>query len=515
MLYLRYFYLVVFLAAFFLQLPAQKNKREFSPEVLTGDTMLFKNPTKIAKEAVNKAIEEYKQKYAEGFKNATVRKLRNQCEDALKLAEKTGDKNLQLQILPYLKSLAEWKNDKKEAEDYSQKMQLLQATMTAKSVEIPTGNYKPIPTEPIKTPETKVIAPASSPTVVYVETPKSPEKAPSPKAVAAEKAKQEKEKMLMMDILKEHKEAVQGMNEAQAKNALLELQQRSMTDSFNYIKITDSLAIITKDWELNENKAELKVEESQKKFSWALAGLVAIIAIAVFFRFRKEQKYSNILGEKNALIAKEKERSEELLLNILPATVAEELKLKGIATARYYQNVTVLFTDFKDFTKIASQLSPEELVADLDYCFKKFDSIVLKYSLEKIKTIGDSYMVASGIPETSPDHALRMMRAAKEMVAFINEWKTQKIMEKKPYFEARIGAHTGPVVAGVVGSKKFAYDIWGDTVNVASRMESSGEVGKINISAATYELIKIEFACTYRGKVAAKNKGEIDMYFVG
>lgn len=512
---MRYFSLIILLFSLYLPLHAQKSKNNFEVSVLKDDSLLYSNLTpKTAAEAVKLAIQDYKKESAEGLKNKSVRKLRTQCEEALQLAEKAGDKNLQIQILPYLKNLADWKKDHKEAEMYAQKMQSLQVAVAAKKVEIPAANYKPINNEPVKTPDVKIVTAPQTPTVIYVPVEKEAEKKPSPKAVAAEKARQEKEKIMMLDILKEHKEAVQSMNEVQAKNALLELQQRSLVDSFNYIKITDSLAIINKDLELNENKAELRVQASQKKFSWAMALLVALVAVGVFLRFRKEKKYSNVLAEKNDIIAKEKERSEELLLNILPVAVAEELKTKGSATARHYENVTVLFTDFKNFTSIAAQLSPQDLVADLDYCFKRFDTIILKYGLEKIKTIGDAYMVASGIPETSPDHALRMIRAAKEMIAFTSEWKTQKISENKPYFEVRIGAHSGPVVAGVVGSKKFAYDIWGDTVNVASRMESSSEVGRINISAATHELVKIEFNCTYRGKVSAKNKGEIDMYFV-
>jgi class 3 adenylate cyclase len=213
-------------------------------------------------------------------------------------------------------------------------------------------------------------------------------------------------------------------------------------------------------------------------------------------------------------IKKGKKRSDELLLNILPAEVAEELKEKGTAEAKQFDDVTVIFTDFKDFTRISEKLSPVELVAEIDMYFKVFDNIIGKYNIEKIKTIGDSYMAAGGLPVPNKTNPTDVLKAALEIQQFMFEYSQQKKNNGKEIFEIRIGIHTGPVVAGIVGVKKFAYDIWGDTVNIASRMESSGEAGKVNISGSTYQLVKDEFACTYRGKIQAKNKGEIDMYFV-
>ena len=207
-------------------------------------------------------------------------------------------------------------------------------------------------------------------------------------------------------------------------------------------------------------------------------------------------------------------RSEALLLNILPWSIAEELKTKGRTEATHFENVTVLFTDFKDFTSIAEKLPASQLVAEIDYCFKAFDSIVGRYPIEKIKTIGDSYMCAGGVPVVNSTHAKDMMRVALEMRQFMNEYALARTKEGRIFFEIRIGVHTGPVVAGIVGDKKFAYDIWGDTVNIASRMESSGEAGKINISGTTYALVKDEFHGFHRGKIHAKNKGEIEMYFL-
>ena len=214
-------------------------------------------------------------------------------------------------------------------------------------------------------------------------------------------------------------------------------------------------------------------------------------------------------------IGKEKQRSEELLLNILPEETAQELKEKGHANAKHIDQVTVLFTDFKGFTAMSEKLSPEALVKDLHLCFSLFDDICEKYGVEKIKTIGDAYMAAGGLPSPNQTHAQDVVKAALEMVEAVESGKVKKIAENLPFFEIRIGIHTGPVVSGIVGVKKFQYDIWGDTVNTASRMESSGEVGKVNISQATYQLIKNDsyFKFHNRGKIEAKGKGKIEMYF--
>jgi len=213
-------------------------------------------------------------------------------------------------------------------------------------------------------------------------------------------------------------------------------------------------------------------------------------------------------------ISNGKKRSDELLLNILPSEVAEELKKNGRAEAKQFDHVTVMFTDFKNFTKVSETLTPSELVNEIHTCFKAFDHIMDKFGIEKIKTIGDSYMCAGGLPVVNLTHATDMVTAALEILQFMQQHMEQRKREGKVVFEIRTGIHTGPVVAGIVGVKKFAYDIWGDTVNMASRMESSGEAGKINISSSTYALIKDQFSCTHRGKIDAKNKGEVDMYFI-
>ncbi len=207
----------------------------------------------------------------------------------------------------------------------------------------------------------------------------------------------------------------------------------------------------------------------------------------------------------------EKNRSDELLLNILPAEVAEELKERGSTTARHFDEVTVLFTDFKGFTTISEQLSAQELVDELHTCFKAYDEIISRYNIEKIKTTGDAYLAVSGLPSANPNHAGDIILAAMDICEYMHHRRRER---GGGTFEVRVGVHSGSVVAGIVGVKKFAYDIWGDTVNTAARMEQYSEAGRINISQTTYDRVQDRFYCLHRGKIDVKNKGEIDMYFV-
>jgi ligand-binding sensor domain-containing protein/class 3 adenylate cyclase len=245
---------------------------------------------------------------------------------------------------------------------------------------------------------------------------------------------------------------------------------------------------------------------------------ILVVYLLIKWRERKlkaeNEKLEQTVVIRTAEVVAEKKKSDDLLLNILPEEVAEELKAKGTAEAKLIDEVTVLFTDFKGFTSISEKLSPKDLVSDIHECFSAFDRIIEKHGIEKIKTIGDAYMAAGGLPVPNTTHAIDVVNAALEIAKFVEEGKAKKISENKPYFEIRIGVHTGPVVAGIVGVKKFAYDIWGDTVNTASRMESSGEAGKVNISETTYDMVKGRFNCLHRGKIQAKNKGEMSMYFI-
>ncbi len=284
-------------------------------------------------------------------------------------------------------------------------------------------------------------------------------------------------------------------------------------DSVSNITSVQQMADLRTDFEISKKQIEVDLLNQQKKNQQIIVVatvialfLICLLAIGLYRRY-------TFTKETNRIIEKERERSDSLLLNILPKETAQELKLSGKVKAKKFEAVSVLFADFKGFTKYAEELSPEQLVERVDFYFSKFDTIIEKYGLEKIKTIGDAYMCAGGLPFTTDDHAYKTVCAAQEMMSFVEVTKKSSSADQR--FDIRIGINTGPVVAGVVGTKKFAYDIWGDTVNIAARMESNSVAGKINVSENTYGLIKDSFQCAYRGEIEAKNKGTLRMYFVG
>ncbi|MFN0016228.1 MAG: adenylate/guanylate cyclase domain-containing protein [Saprospiraceae bacterium] len=317
----------------------------------------------------------------------------------------------------------------------------------------------------------------------------------------------ERERQKLMEELSASRALIDRMTDDQLKASLLLMQQRTKLDSMEYQNKVDSLNIAN---------AELAIRESKSERNFYIAGLLIVLLLAggTTYSFIRARQNAKVLEEKNKMIRSEQERSENLLLNILPALVADELKKQGSTNARYFEDVSVLFADFVGFSKIAEKLTPQQLVSELDTCFRAFDEIIAKYDLEKIKTIGDAYMAAGGLPNGGGSQLRDMVEAARDMQIWLATWNIDRARNKQPLFEARIGIHSGPVVAGVVGSKKFAFDIWGDTVNIAARIEAAGEGGKINISGEVHNVIKDFFDCQYRGKIAAKNKGEIDMYFV-
>ena len=251
-------------------------------------------------------------------------------------------------------------------------------------------------------------------------------------------------------------------------------------------------------------------------YAYAAYGILFLILLFLFqqWRFlsyrRAESRISERMELKIQNLAAEKERSDKLVAEFLTKKTADQIRSKGKAKWEKYERATVLFSDIQGFTKIAEEMNPEKLIDELDTFFFHFDSVVEKYNIEKIKTIGDAYMAAGGIPLKNSTNPVEVVLAALEMQSYMQQLKSTRAK----IWDLRIGIHTGPVIAGVVGHKKITYDIWGDTVNTASRMESSGTPGKINISGITYGMVKDYFICEYRGKLPVKYKGNIDMYYV-
>jgi class 3 adenylate cyclase/Tfp pilus assembly protein PilF len=282
-----------------------------------------------------------------------------------------------------------------------------------------------------------------------------------------------------------------------------------MSHSFAKQQLADSLERSRENLrtELAYQKELARGREQRNVVMFGSLGILAL-AIGLWSRLRYVRR-------SRAVIERERERSEELLLNILPQHIAQELKDTGQAKAREIENVSILFTDFVGFTQLSQTMGPQELVAEIHHCFKAFDAIVTKFGIEKVKTIGDSYMAAGGLSGTMASSAANTVMAALEMQRFMRHYQLERQAKGQPAFTMRAGIHSGQVVAGIVGDKKFAYDIWGDTVNTASRMESSSEPGQLNISLSTHDLIKDDtrFAFIRRGKMEAKGKGVMEMFF--
>ncbi len=332
--------------------------------------------------------------------------------------------------------------------------------------------------------------------------------------------KQSLEIGIPLNAVTEMKDAYQGLAAAYS-------QQKDFTNAYKYqnllLAIKDTIYNINTDkklgtlqfgFDMEKKESQIKILNQDKEIQEQELRRQKIVKYSFIGGFAVMVLFASVFFAQRNKIKNEKKRSDELLLNILPEETAEELKQTGTAKTKSFDSITVLFTDFKNFTIASEKLTPEELVEEINHCYSAFDRIVEKYGIEKIKTIGDSYMCAGGIPVSNNTHPFDVVSAGLEMVKFIEDNKNDRIAKGQPYFELRCGVHTGPVVAGIVGIKKFAYDIWGDTVNTASRMESSGGIGKVNISGTTYEIVKDKFSCVHRGKVEAKNKGSIDMYFV-
>lgn len=312
------------------------------------------------------------------------------------------------------------------------------------------------------------------------------------------------------------------MQEAEKQN----LRQLLLAKERERAKIQQNLAATEASLQQAQEILTLREETiaAQEKTTQAIlaaaAALSLLLIAALFFMIRIRQANRKLQAQKKQIeeqakeLEAEKVKSDALLLNILPREIADELKNKKQATPRLYKMVSVLFCDFKGFTEYTEKHSPEQIVRELNECFSAFDDICTRFNMEKIKTIGDAYMCAGGVPKPNMTHPVDAVLAGLAMQEFIEKRKYQKRLRGEPYLELRVGIHSGPVLAGVVGKNKFAYDIWGTTVNVAARMETTGEVGKVNISEATYMEVKDRFYCRYRGEIEAKGLGKMDMYFV-
>ncbi|OJJ17088.1 hypothetical protein BKI52_30710 [marine bacterium AO1-C] len=301
------------------------------------------------------------------------------------------------------------------------------------------------------------------------------------------------------------------------KNEKITKQKEAITEKHQEI-ITQQEQLQQKHQEITKQKEELALKNDAitKSNREILAQKDELAEMNEEINQRNEEvrMQMELIETQNETIKQEQQIADALLLNILPEQVANELKENGRAKIRHHDMVSVLFTDFKGFTRLAEIIEPQGLVQELEKCFTLFDEIMEKHNLEKIKTIGDAYMAVGGLPMPNTTNFVDIVLAALEMQRTMDQLKIEKEAKGEPFWETRLGINTGKLIAGVIGKKKFAYDVWGDTVNTASRMESSGEVGRVNISGVTYELVKDFFICEYRGKIMAKNKGAIDMYFV-
>ena len=309
----------------------------------------------------------------------------------------------------------------------------------------------------------------------------------------------------MNAILSLQEKEIMALNDSQLRQLIILEQKDRLLDDYAFKALADSVQLINQERALAVQAVEVKQERQRRNFLIAIAAAVLLLLGLLYARFRASRRHELALEEQNAVIDAERRRSDELLLNILPAPIAEELKVNGKAAARRYESVTVMFVDFKGFSALAKTMPPERLIDLLDEAFQALDNIVTRHGIEKIKTIGDAYMCAGGLPVETPDHADACVRAALDIQAYL---------ATNTHFRARIGIHTGPVVAGVVGLKKFVYDVWGDTVNQAARLETAGEPDRVAISETTQALLSDEFVSTAAGTFDAKNIGPMRRYFV-
>jgi len=327
-------------------------------------------------------------------------------------------------------------------------------------------------------------------------------------AQAAARAKLQALQLEQKSLEAKNKEREVAVLKAREENQRLKFEQQKLQEE----KAVQDLAIAEEHNKVQQ--LELDKRRAANASLLAILALVFILACIMIYAFIATRKKNKLLAESREIIKQERDRSDDLLLNILPESTANELKKTGRAAPKKFESATVFFSDFKNFSALSKNYTPVELIAELEGFFGGFDKIIKKYHIEKIKTIGDAYMCASGIPIESNDHALRMVKAAMEMVEFTKTIHAEQIARGKEPWHMRVGINTGPVVAGVIGSNKFIYDVWGDSVNLAARLETAGEPDQINISQQTLDLVKHEIRTMYRGEIEVKNMGAVRMFFV-
>jgi class 3 adenylate cyclase len=326
-------------------------------------------------------------------------------------------------------------------------------------------------------------------------------------AIAANLSKAERARLNLTSTVELSQKQIANLESASdSMNTVITLKDQQLRE-IKYQRQIDSVVQMYSELQISQKEELITLKDaSNTRMLYAIIGTVlALILLAFSF-------YKSVLF--NRQLHLEKAKSDELLLNILPANIAREIKENGKVNTREYENSTVLFSDFLGFSQIAKKVSASELVADLNTCFTAFDKLAKKYNVEKIKTIGDAYMCIGGIPEPSENSAENVINMGIEMQGFLEKWNEERELMGKPPLQARIGVHTGKVAAGVVGFNKFCYDVWGDTVNVASRIESNGIVNKVNVSESTKNLLRKEYKFHSRGEVEIKNMGSIKMYYI-
>lgn len=330
----------------------------------------------------------------------------------------------------------------------------------------------------------------------------------------ANEAKLREQTLQALQARQQFRLTAQQLDAEKKERVIASLRQQEQIDRTQRLADSTRMVQLRLDQEFQQRE-----QENFKRFAYGLGGLGMIILALLGIGWLIARRTSRRMAIKNqeieaqkTQIELERHKSDQLLRNILPDEVAQELRTHGYATPRFYEAATVLFTDFINFTSLSESLTPEQLIDELDECFLAFDEICDKYGLEKIKTIGDAFMCAGGLPIPNDTHPVDAVRAALEMTAWLERRNREN--PNAIFRQMRIGIHTGPVIAGVIGKNKFAYDIWGDAVNLAARLEELGEPGRINISGATCEAVKHRYFCSYRGKKEVHNKGLVDMYFI-